>query len=135
MAAGIRARLTAAQGRSFGLAVGGAFLAIAAFVWWRGHLKTAATLGALGGVLVLAGLAIPTHLGPVERAWMAMAVAISKVMTPIVMGAIYFLVILPTGVLRRWFGGDPLAHKPAGETYWKPRPEGKRRTGSLKRQF
>lgn len=135
MAAGIPARLTAAQGRSFGLTVGGAFLAIAAFVAWRGHLKVATALGILGFVLALAGLAIPTRLGPVERAWMRLAHAISKVTTPIVMGAMYFLVILPVGLLRRAFGGNPLVHRESGGSYWKPRPEGARRTRSLKRQF
>ncbi len=135
MAAGIPARLTAAKGRSFGLTVGGAFLAIAAFVWWRGHLKVASVLGVLGFVLALAGLVIPTRLGPVERGWMGLAHAISKVTTPIVMGVMYFLVILPVGLLRRALGGNPLEHKEAGGSYWKPRPEGARRTRSLKRQF
>jgi hypothetical protein len=135
MAAGNPARLTTAKGRSFGLTVGGAFLAIAAFVWWRGHLKTAAVLGGLGFVLALAGLALPTRLGPIERAWMGLAHAISKVTTPIVMGIMYFLVIVPTALLRRALGGNPLEHREAGGSYWKPRPEGARRSGSMKRQF
>lgn len=131
----VPARLTPARGRSFGLTVGGAFLAIAAFVWWRGHLKTAAVLGALGFVLVAAGLAIPTRLGGVERAWMGLALALSKVTTPILMGVIYFLVIAPVGIARRVFGGNPMVHRPSAQGYWKPRPEGERRTASLRRQF
>jgi hypothetical protein len=135
MERGIPARLTPRQGRSFGLTVGGAFLAIAAFVWWRGHLKTAAVLAGLGFLLAAAGIAIPTRLGPVERAWMSMALALSKVTTPIVMGAIYFMVITPIGLARRVFGSDPLVHRPSGDGFWKPRPEGARRTRSLNRQF
>ena len=134
MAAGISAGLTAAQGRRFGLTVGGAFVALAAFLWWRTHVKTAAVLGALGTVLVLAGLMIPTRLGPVERAWMGLAHAISKVTTPVVMGAIYLLVLLPVGVLRRTFGGNPLVHRPGDKGFWRDRPEGGRR-GNLERQF
>ena len=129
------ARLTPKQGRSFGLTVGGAFLAIGAFLWWRGHLKTAVALGAAGFVLAAAGLAIPTRVGPVERAWMSLALALSKVTTPIVMGAIYFAVVTPTGIARRLFGGDPLAHRPTDAGFWKRRPEGARRTRSLHRQF
>jgi hypothetical protein len=131
----VPARLTPEKGRSFGLTVGGAFLAIGAFVWWRGHVKTAAVLGALGLALAAAGLAMPTRLGAVERAWMGLAHAISKVTTPIVMGLMYYLVLTPIGIARRVFGANPMVHRPSAEGYWKERPEGERRTASLRRQF
>lgn len=134
MAAGVPARLTAAQGRRFGLTVGGAFLVFAAIAWWRGHPTTTTVLGSLGGVLSLAGLVIPTLLGPVERAWMQLAHLISKVTTPIVMGVMYLLVLTPVGLLRRTFGGNPMVHEPVNGSYWKARPEG-RRAGNLSRQF
>ena len=135
MAGNIPARLTPVQGRSFGLTVGLAFVALALFGWWRGHPATATVLGVPGLLLALAGLAIPTRLGPIQRAWMGLAHAISKVTTPIVMGAIYFCVLTPVGLLRRRLGGNPLVHRSAEEGYWKSRPEGARRSGSMKRQF
>ncbi len=92
-------------------------------------------LGVLGGGLSLAGLAVPTRLGPVERAWMALAHAMSKVTTPVLMVSIYLLVLAPIGWLRRTLGGNPLVHAPAAQSYWKPRAVGKRRSNSLKRQF
>jgi len=115
--------LTAAQGRRFGLTVGGAFLVFAAIAWWRGHPTATTILGTLGGVLFLAGLIIPTYLGPVERAWMKLAHVISKVTTPIVMGVMYLLVLMPIGFLRRMFGGNPMVHTAKNSSYWKPRPE------------
>ncbi len=134
MAAGVPARLTAPQGRRFGLTVGGAFLVFAAIAWWRGRPMTTNVLVALGGSLSLAGLIIPTYLGPVERAWMKLAHVISKVTTPIVMSVMYFVVLMPVGLLRRAFGGNPMSHEPQGSSYWKSRPEGKR-AGNLTRQF
>ena len=134
MAAGIPARLTSAQGQRFGLTVGGAFLVFAAIAWWRGHPTTTTVLGTLGGVLSVAGLIIPTLLGPVERAWMQLAHLISKVTTPIVMGVMYLLVLTPVGLIRRAVGGNPLVHEPQSGSYWKSRPEGKR-AGNLTRQF
>ena len=134
MAAGVPARLTAAQGRRFGLTVGAAFLVFAGIAWWRGHPTTTAALATLGGLLVAGGLVIPTYLGPVERAWMKLAHLISKVTTPIVMGVMYLVVLTPVGVLRRTFGGNPMVHEPQATSYWKSRPEGKR-AGSLTRQF
>ena len=135
MAARVPARLTAAAGRRFGVTVGGAFLVIAGLLWWRDHAMAVRIVGGLGGLLVLAGLAIPTHLGPIERAWMALAHAISKVTTPIVMGVMYLLVLTPVGIARRILGGNPLEHAPAEQSYWKPRQPGARRTASLRRQF
>lgn len=134
MAAGVPARLTAAQGRRFGLTVGGAFLLFAAIAWWRGHPTTTTVLGSLGGALAVAGLVIPTLLGPVERGWMKLAHLMSKVTTPIVMGVMYLLVLTPVGLLRRTFGGNPMVHTPEGGSYWKSRPKG-RRSGNLSRQF
>jgi hypothetical protein len=134
MAARVPARLTAAQGRKFGLTVGAAFLVFAGIAWWRGHPTTTMVLGSLGGVLALAGLVVPTMLGPVERAWMALAHAISKVTTPIVMGVMYLLVMTPIGIARRLAGGNPMVHAPVRDSYWKARPEGQR-AGNLRRQF
>jgi hypothetical protein len=135
MAERVPARLTPHQGRRFGLTVGGAFLVFAAIAWWRGHPTASMVLATLGGVLTLAGLAIPTYLGPVERAWMALAHAISKVTTPIVMGVMYLGVLLPVGVLRRGLGGNPLVHAPVEQGFWRPRPAGSRRSKSMRRQF
>jgi hypothetical protein len=91
--------------------------------------------GTLAGVLILAGLLIPTHLGPVERAWMALAHAISRVTTPVVMAVMYFVVLTPVGLLRRAFGGNSLRHAESASGFWKERPAGARRSASMERQF
>ena len=126
---------TASQGRRFGLTVGAAFLVFAAVAWWRGHPTTTMVLGGLGVGLALLALVIPGRLGPVDRAWMALAHVISKVTTPIVMGVMYLLVLFPVGVLRRAFGGNPLEHAEENGSYWRTRPEGSRRSASMQRQF
>ncbi len=135
MAAGVSAGLTPSQGRRFGVTVGAAFLLLAAVSWWRDHQNATSVLGGLGAALALAGLIIPTYLGPVERVWMRLAHTISKITTPIVMGAMYVLVLTPVGWLRRTLGGNPLVHGQQGAGFWRPRPEGARRSGSLRRQF
>jgi hypothetical protein len=102
---------------------------------WRGaHAATAATLGSLGVLLVVAGLVAPTRLGPVERAWYALAAGISKVTTPIIMGALYFLVLTPAGIIARVFGHNMLRRSQGGASAWVRRAEGARR-GDLERQF
>jgi Saxitoxin biosynthesis operon protein SxtJ len=124
---------TATAGRKFGLTVGGAFTLLALIGRWRGHPTTFAVLGVLGILLVAAGLAIPTMLGPVERGWMKLAGAISKVTTPIFMGIVYFVILTPIGLLRRAFGGNALVHRSGPHGFWVDRNQTPR--SSLDRQF
>jgi Saxitoxin biosynthesis operon protein SxtJ len=134
MARGVSARLTPAEGRKFGLVVGGAFLLLGALLFWRSRETAGSIVGLLGVVLILAGLVLPTRLGPVYRGWMAFALAISKVTTPILMSVIYFLVLTPTGLLARAFGHRPLARSRDAASYWQSRPAGARR-GDMDHQF
>jgi hypothetical protein len=138
LAAGISARLSStlspADGRRFGLTVGGAFLALAAISRWRGHDAIPIVAAILGATLVLAGLAVPGRLGPVYTSWMRLALAISKVTTPVLMGLIYFIAFTPLGLLRRAFGRNALVHPARGGGYWTPRAPAEQRS-DLRRQF
>ena len=134
MARAVPARLTASAGRRFAFTVGTAMLALAGVVAWRGARPVAWTLGAIGGVLLVAGVVAPTHLGPVERAWYAFAAAISKVTTPIIMGVLYFVVITPFGLVMRAVGRNPLVRSKPGASAWLRRAAGERRS-DLERQF
>jgi len=130
----IPAGLTPAEGRKFGLTVGAAFLVITGILWWRDHPTAMAVTGVLGGMLVLAGLLIPGKLGPVHDGWMKLALVISKVTTPILMAVLYFVVLLPSGVIMRLVGKRPLVH-PAGATgYWILRRRGGEHN-PMERQF
>jgi Saxitoxin biosynthesis operon protein SxtJ len=133
--AGIPARLTPAEGRKFGLLVGGAFLAFATISWWRGHVTAPKVLLVIGLPLVLAGLLVPGRLGPVYRGWMGFAKVLSKVTTPIFMGLVYYVVLTPIGLTRRLFGGDPLVRKPQGSGYWVAREPTQRQRRDMERQF
>ena len=132
MAQGSPARLSPAEGRRFALTLAAAFAVLTALLWWRGHETPAGVTGTAAAAFAAAGLLVPGRLGPVQRAWMGLAHAISRVTTPIFMGVVYFLVITPIGILRRAFGGNPLrAHR--GRSGWVDR-QGEPR-GDLNRQF
>ena len=133
MAAGIPARLTPAEGRRFGLTVGGAFLVLAGLLWWRDRPTGTLLAGVLGVMLGLGGLLVPGSLGPVYRAWMRLALAISKVTTPIFLGIVYFVVLTPIGLLRRALGHRALDHELQNGGYWVVRDEP--RHSDLNRQF
>lgn len=132
LAAGVPAGLTPAEGRKFAFPVGIAFVALGGLFTWRDAATAAAVAWSVGGLLLVAGLVVPSKLGPVHRAWMGLAHAISKVTTPIVMGILYFLVITPAGLLARAFGFRPLTH--TGSSTWAVRPPDSRKS-DLGRQF
>ena len=129
----IPARLTRSEGRRFALVVGGAFIALAALLWWKGRTVGVLVAAGIGVSMLLAGLVIPDRLGPLERAWMGLAHAISKVTTPLVMGLLFFVVLTPAGWIGRLFGHHPLTRAGAGGV-WVSRSPGHRR-GDLDRQF
>lgn len=120
--------------RQFGLTVGAAFLVLGAVFAWRRSETVAAVLGGAGATLVLAGLLVPAHLGPVYRGWMRFSVALSRITTPVFMGLIYFGLFAPLGLVMRLFGRRTLSHPPRSASFWVPRPEGAR-ASDLRRQF
>jgi hypothetical protein len=128
----IPARLTAAEGRKFAFPVGGAFLVLSGITAWRDHAVISIIFAVVAGLLVVAGAVAPARLGPVYHAWMRLAELISRVTTPVFMGVLYFLVIMPVGVVRRRFGKNPLVHAPTSDSYWISRTH---QQSDLKRQF
>jgi fructose-specific phosphotransferase system IIC component len=79
----------------------------------------------------------PALLGPLNRVWMAFGRLLHHIVSPVVMGAIFAIVVVPTALGLRLFGKDPLRLKldRQAASYWLPRqPPGPVR-GSLKQQF
>jgi len=130
----VPARLTPAQGRKFGLTVGIAFLVLASLVYfWRHKETVGSVLGGVGALLVVAALVVPSHLGPVNRGWMGLARAISKVTTPVFMGIVFFFVMTPIGLLMRLVGRRPLVHRETDGGHWTAPASGGR--SDIERQF
>lgn len=101
--------------------MGGVFLALCGWISWKStsdHLAIyAGVAGGLGGALVLLGTLAPRSLKQVHRAWMAVAVAMGKVMTPVIMTIFFFTILLPFTLVRL---SDPLRRKLGAATYWEP---------------
>jgi saxitoxin biosynthesis operon SxtJ-like protein len=99
------------QLRSFGLMVGGVFALIALWpVLLRGGDPRlwAAILAIL---LVIPALLIPGSLRGVYKGWMALGQVLGWINTRIILGAVFYLVVTPIGLLRRLLGKDPMGKK------------------------
>lgn len=107
--------------REFGLIVGGMFLLLTGWWLYRGkfHTVTQITLP-VGALLVLLGIILPRALFYPNKAWMALAEALSFVSTRIILAVVYFLIITPIGLVKRSFGWDPLYRRaPRSDSYWR----------------
>ena len=121
--------------RKFGLTVGTAFLVLAGIVWWRDHLWLRNIFGGVGGFLIVAGLIVPAILGPVQRGWMRMALAISKVTTPIFMGIAYYLSVVPIAFAMKLLGKNPIAAVEKDSSFGYDRAADGNLTSDMTRQF
>jgi hypothetical protein len=117
----IPTRLSRGEARRFGLVVGSAFVLFGTLLWWGDRPSAGLLLGGLGAALMVYGVMLPRALSPVHRAWMALALALSKITTPIFLGCVYFGIITPIGFVRRLFGHDAVRPKPTSGTLWVPR--------------
>lgn len=107
--------------RDFGLIVGGVFVLLSAWWFYRGKFSAVREITLpLGALLVLLGLIFPRALFWPNKAWMALAEILSYVSTRLILALVYFGIVSPIGLIKRSFGWDPLNRRaPASETYWR----------------
>ncbi|MDF1734382.1 MAG: SxtJ family membrane protein [Minwuia sp.] len=79
----------------------------------------------------------PTVLAPLNLVWFRFGMLLGKVMTPIVMGLLYFVTITPIGLIMRATGKDPLRTKlePEARTYWQKRDAENQPLNSMRDQY
>lgn len=65
----------------------------------------------LGGLLIVWGLVAPMSLRSLHRNWMGFGLIMSSVMTPLIMGVVFYLVFAPIGLVMRARGKDSMARK------------------------
>jgi hypothetical protein len=122
--------------RSFGMVVTAAFAVMSLLNWWHGGHSWRWT----GGIAVLSlalTLLYPTALKPLNRLWLKFGLLLHKVVNPIMMAFLFFGTVLPTGLVMRALGKDPLRLKrePDANSYWIPRRPPGPAPDSMKDQF
>ena len=70
-------------------------------------------------VFLALGLTNSQLLTPLNKIWFKFGIFLGKIVSPIVMGIIFFFVVTPIGVLMRFFGKDVLNLKyNNNKSYW-----------------
>jgi hypothetical protein len=96
--------------------------------WWAGGIALA--------FVVLSTLA-PHLLAPLNRAWHRLGLILGKVVSPLIIGALFLSTVTPIGLLMRLFGKDPLLCRfdRKATSYWTLRANQPSWAESLKNQF
>jgi hypothetical protein len=122
--------------RNFGLVFAGALTTIA-FVPLLHHGAPRWWAFAIATVFAVAALVRPQILHWPNRGWLAFGNLMHRVMSPLVMGAVFFLCITPIAALMRWRGRDVLSLKrrPDLKSYWIERTAPPPDAQSMKNQY
>lgn len=121
--------------RSFGYVFAAVFALIGLFPLIRLEAPRWWSL-VLAGVFALLAAFSPHILNPLNRAWLAFGRILHRIVSPMVMGVIFFLAVTPTALVMRLRGRDLLSlrRRPDLASYWVER-EAQPASAGMKKQF
>lgn len=129
----------AGSDRAFGCTVGSVLILIGATkTFVAGAISSVVGLIlVLGALLLLLGIFVPSRLSTLHRLWLKVGAGIAKVVNPIILALLFFLVVTPMALFMRIVGRRPLrlAADRTAATYWierEPPPGG---ASTMRRQF
>ena len=118
--------------RSFGIVFFVVFLLIALYPLTNGgEIRIWSAITSL--IFLVSGLLNSKFLTPFNKLWFRFGIFLGKIISPVIMGIIFFLVVTPIGLIMRLLGKDVLNLKYSeNKSYWieKDGPESK-----MKNQF
>jgi len=115
------------------------FPAFCALVGWSiarktGHWHEVEVGWAIVGFISIAGLVFPPLIRPIFVGLILLTYPIGWVVSHVLLGAIFYGIVMPIGIILRQTGHDPLRLKaPLGSSLWKS-PTGKTDPASYLRQ-
>ena len=121
------------QNRSFGLLF---FFVFTALALWpltnKGEINF--YLISIALIFLVLGLLNSKLLSPLNKAWIKLGEILGRLIAPIVMAIVYFLILTPISLFVRLFGKDLIGMKFNNDikSYWVKR---KKHLGSMDKQF
>ena len=104
--------------RSFGIVFFIVFLLIAFYpLIYNGEIRIWSLIISL--IFLILGLINSKILTPLNKLWFKFGIFLGKIISPIIMGIIFFLVVTPIGLIMRFLGKDVLNLKfNTNKSYW-----------------
>jgi len=122
--------------RAFGFVFTVVFLVISLWPLIQGNLPRWWAL-VVASVFLILSLARPAILGPLNRLWLRFGLLLGKIMNPIILGIMFFIVITPTAIILRLIGKDLLLMRfeSSLKSYWIERKPPGPTADSMSNQF
>lgn len=129
-------KVTIGTERNFGIVFAVVFSIIGLLPLFHGGIVHWWALGISAAFLICAFFA-PRLLRPLNVLWFKFGLLLHHVVNPIVMGALYYVGVVPMGLILRMLGKDLLRLKidKAATSYWLPRDRPAPPPGGMTRQF
>ncbi len=123
--------------KKFGLLFSAIFLALALYAYFKHEAPLAmGLLLLLSGFFLISSFFYSSLLSPLNKAWFMLGLALGKVVSPIVLGIIFFGLITPIALIARLLGRDELKLKrPKTSSYWAEPIGSNSDADSFKNQF
>ena len=104
--------------KSFGIVFFVVFLLIAIYPLTHGG-DIRIWSGMISFIFLILGLLNSSILTPLNKYWFKFGIFLGKIISPMIMGIIFFLVVTPTGLIMRLLGKDILNLKyNKNQSYW-----------------
>lgn len=105
--------------RSFGFVFAAVFVLIGVRPLLSRQPVKAWALG-LGAAFLIAALARPALLAPLNRFWLRVGLAMERLVSPVALGILFFSTFVPVGLLMRCLGKNPLrmGFDRGAQSYW-----------------
>lgn len=122
--------------KKFGWVFCAVFLLAAGWFAWVASVVWSAILSGTAVVFALLALASPSSLRPLNRLWYSFGTLLGKIISPIVLGLIFLVLITPVSLATRMFGRDELRmRRRSVQSYWINRIPPGPPSESFKNQF
>lgn len=126
----------AGSNRSFGLTFSILFLILAVFPWVRHGDQIRIWALCVSALFALVALLAANLLSPLNKLWFKFGLAIHNVVSPIIMGILFYFVVTPAAISLRILGKDPLRMKwDESHSYWIKREPSGPQVGAMKNQY
>ena len=104
--------------RSFGIVFFIVFLLVAVYPFFKsGDIRLWSLIVSL--IFLILGLINSNILTPLNKIWFKFGIFLGKIISPVIMGIIFFLVVTPIGSIMRLMGKDVLSLKfNNNKSYW-----------------
>lgn len=122
--------------RKFGWFFAAVFVIVAAYAYWKTWATVSLVALSLAVLFSAVTLLAPRLLAPLNRLWYGLGMLQGKIISPIVLGLIFFVLITPVSLVTRLFGRDVLKIKKRNvESYWVDRSPPGPPSDSFKNQY